>query len=227
MLLSFWRAAHDITISEISGSIRPKRPVDYLRYFGFLVITLGIPGAMYYAQFPGRRLIVVVELGMLIAALPLFYLLKMAQYPASRVASYQQEVAKLRRDLDHRGITEACVLALSEFLSEMNRLQNEDVRSGQQLLEWQSSYQEIIQSTYVLISKGVSNTAALTFVAYPVSEVRYWRGAFSEDHAKMKSILEKYMVKLNTIIQGHYQAMRHDQGSQQYPQDEARLIVAA
>ncbi len=227
MLLNFWRAAHDIAISEMIGSIKPKNLVNRFQYLTLVAVTLGIPSAMYYAQAPGRRFIVIVELGMLVAALALFYLFKMAQYPASRVASYQQEVAKLRRDLDHKGITESCILALSEFLSDMNRLQNEDVRSGQQLLEWQRSYQEIVQATYVLISKGISNTAALTFVAYPISEVRYWRGAFGEDHAKTKSILEKYMVKLNTIIQGHYQAMRQDQCSQQNAHEECRLTIAA
>ena len=227
MLLNFWRAAHESTTSEIIGSIRPKRLIDHLRYLGFVSITLGLPSVMYYEQIPGRKLIVGVEVGMLVAALPLLYLLKMVCYPASRVASYQQEVARLRRDLDSRSVAEACIVALSEFLSEMNRLQNEDVRSERQWLEWQSSYQDIVQSTYILISKGISNTAALTFVAYPVSEVRYWRGAHSEDHSKMKSILEKYMIKLNAIIQGHYQAMRPDQGSRQIADEEPGLVVAA
>ena len=178
MFINFWRTAHESTTSEIFQAIRPRRLVDHFRYLGFSVITLGIPSVMYYDEIPSRKLILLVELGMMASALP-------------------------------------------------NRLQNQDVRSEHQWLEWQSNYQAIVQSTYILISKGVSNTAALTFVAYPVSEVRYWRGAFSEDHSKMKSILEKYMVKLNAIIQYHYQAMRRDADLQQLPRDEPGLTIAA
>ena len=227
MFINFWRTAHESTTSEIFQAIRPRRLVDHFRYLGFSVIALGIPSVMYYDEIPGRKLILLVELGMMASALPLLYFMKMVHYPALRVLSYQQEIARLRRDLDTRGVAESCMVALSEFLSEMNRLQNQDVRSEHQWLEWQSNYQAIVQSTYILISKGVSNTAALTFVAYPVSEVRYWRGAFSEDHSKMKSILEKYMVKLNAIIQYHYQAMRRDADLQQLSRDEPGLTIAA
>ena len=204
MVRDFWHLAHQQITAEIYADLR----LDSKRRLTFYILALtafavGTALSIIY-EVPMHRTAIIVSSAVLILALPVLYIVRLIEFPAKHAGQHRAAIAVLTTRLNGIGATEGTLIRLSELLHAAKQLQDEAVRSEAHFDAWTSDYQTVLQVIYSEMHAHISHSAAMAFISHPVLKPTYTRGAFNDQHATMKALLDRYVVKLTSVIAGYY-----------------------
>ena len=206
---NFWRDAHRAVSSELAAALRPK----WSRAFVAANVALGTlcaaTAALHVYALPGRTPATALAAVAAVASIPVAYLFQMVRYPATQFSNLKRDLQDLQSRLVKQEIEDSSIVALSEYLAEMKHLQSERVRHQDQFESWADRFRKTINSTYVILSKGVSSNVAMAYISCSLVDTRYISGCFNDEHMKLMFALQKYVDKLQAIIDGHYLTSQH------------------